>query len=54
MTEELTPTDSTSAQERLEMYLAQALTRAELSDVRQHLQAALKESQTRFMISLVE
>jgi hypothetical protein len=43
MTEKPARSDSTTARERLEMHLAQALTRAESSDVRQHLEAALVE-----------
>ena len=42
MTEE-SPTDATTARERLEMHLAQALTRAQSPDVQHHLEAALEE-----------
>ncbi|RLM32875.1 hypothetical protein DVK01_19495 [Haloarcula sp. Atlit-120R] len=43
MIENRAPTDGTTARERLEMHLAQALTRAESTNVRHHLEAALEE-----------
>jgi ribosomal protein L32 len=36
-------TNATTARERLEMHLAQALTRAQSHDVQRHLEAALEE-----------
>jgi hypothetical protein len=42
MTDE-SSTDGSTARERLEMHLAQALTRAQSPDVQRHLEAALEE-----------
>ncbi|MEF8825654.1 MAG: hypothetical protein V5A27_04825 [Halapricum sp.] len=42
MTDE-SSTDGSTARERLEMHLAQALTRAQSPDVRRHVEAALEE-----------
>jgi hypothetical protein len=38
-----TPLGGTTTQDRLEMHLAQALKRAELTTVRRHIEAALAE-----------
>jgi hypothetical protein len=38
-----TPLSGTTARDRLEMHLAQALTRAESTTVRRHIEAALEE-----------
>ena len=43
MSDDSLPISGTTGRERLEMHLAQALARAESSDVRQHLEAALEE-----------
>jgi hypothetical protein len=43
MTDEPDPIHTTTARERLEMHLAQALTRAESTIVRLHIGAALEE-----------
>lgn len=48
------PPSRTTAQDRLEMHLAQALTRAESTTVQRHIEAALKECRALPPTPLVE
>ena len=49
-----TPPGGTTARDRLEMHLAQALTRAESTTVRRHIEAALQECRALPPTPLVE
>ena len=49
-----TPSGGTTARDRLEMHLAQALTRAESTIVRRHIEAALEECRALPPTPLVE